>query len=492
MRKRVALLGIYHETNTFIDVATTLDDFKNGYWLERDAIRAEYQGAHHEISGVIEVIDASPDVDLVPVFYAMATPGGIISDETYEAIRFHMMAMLDDVLPVEGCIVVPHGAGVTPTNPDMDGHWLGALREKLGSNIPIIGTLDPHANVSPEMVLATDFLIPYRTNPHIDQFATGCKAAEVMLKTLCGDIKPAQKLFQLPLAISIEQQNTNAHPCKGFYEYAHQLQTEYQLLSAGILLGFPYADVKEMGSALIIASQNNSSQETENIENAGHALREYALVHLQDFDGKKVKIDSVLSDLLDAPKPVLALDIGDNVGGGAPGDSTYLLEYFEKKNIDGVFICLYHPESVKQCLNYQTGDTVKIDLGETDKTYPVEVTLQFVTAGVFQEDTPKHGGFVNYDMGTIAVVKTLLGNTIMLTTKRTPPYSIRQLTAFGLAPIDFNFIVAKGVNAPIAAYSSVCPTIAQLDTPGVTQADMTLFPYKHRRRPLFPFEKVVA
>jgi microcystin degradation protein MlrC len=93
-------------------------------------------------------------------------------------------------------------------------------------------------------------------------------------------------------------------------------------------------------------------------------------------------------------------------------------------------------------------------------------------------------------MGKMAIVRTAQGNHVMLTSKRVPPYSLCQLTAFGIQPESFDFIVAKGVNAPIAAYKDVCKSIVQVDTPGVTQADMTRFVYEHRRKPLYPFENV--
>jgi microcystin degradation protein MlrC len=265
MQKRVALLGIYHETNTFIDTPTTLADFKNGYWLSGEAIRNEYAGAHHEISGVIELIDECPDMKLVPVLYASATPGGLIQKEAYEAILAEMMAALDAVLPVDGCIVVPHGAGVAESYSDMDGHWLGLLREKLGSKIPIIGTLDPHANVSPAMVAATDALVAYATNPHIDQRATGRKAAGILVETLRGNQRPVQQLVQLPMAISIEQQYTSKDPCRSLYAFVNEISEQNRLLSTSVLLGFPYADVAEMGSAFMLVADEKRDANARNL-----------------------------------------------------------------------------------------------------------------------------------------------------------------------------------------------------------------------------------
>ena len=489
MKKQIALLGIYHETNTFIEMPTTLDDFKTGYWLPGEAIRQEYEGAHHEISGVIEVIDRCSDMELVPVLYASATPGGMIQKSAYEAVLAEMINALDAVLPVDGCIVVPHGAGVAESYPDMDGHWLTLLREKLGPEIPITGTLDPHANVSPAMVAATDALVAYATNPHIDQRVTGKKAAELMVSTLRGVILPVQQLVQLPMAISIEQQYTSHEPCLSLYDHVRQLSEQNQLLSASVLLGFPYADVPEMGSAFIVVADEKEDHQTKNrLQAVGQKLTEHILSRKGAFNGKKNDIHTVLPSLSARQKPVLMLDMGDNVGGGASGNSTHLLEALETAAIAPVFCCVYDPEAVSKANQYQPGDSFRLAIGEDRKKYGTNVTLVGMSDGKFTESTPKHGGFVNYDMGETAIVVTEKGNTVMLTTRRTPPYSLRQMTAFGLAPESFSVIIAKGVNAPIAAYSAVCPSIVQVDTPGVTQADMTLFSYENRRKPLFPFE----
>jgi len=111
-------------------------------------------------------------------------------------------------------------------------------------------------------------------------------------------------------------------------------------------------------------------------------------------------------------------------------------------------------------------------------------------AGDFTESQPRHGGKTHFHMGPCAVVETDGGLTILLTTRRTPPFSLNQLTSCGLDPASFRVLVAKGVHAPVAAYRAVCNTLIRVNTPGVTTADMTSLPYRHRRKPLFPFEEV--
>ena len=141
---------------------------------------------------------------------------------------------------------------------------------------------------------------------------------------------------------------------------------------------------------------------------------------------------------------------------------------------------------------YQVGEYFNLHLEDesynsSDSSYYVR--LISLKDGKFSEDIPRHGGQTSFDMGKVAIVSIADKCTIMLTSLRIPPFSLKQLTAFGIEPRDFDVIIAKGVNAPIAAYQSVCPTIIQVNTPGVTQADMTLFNFRKRRKPMFPFEE---
>jgi len=485
MNLRVALLGIYHESNTFLEELTTLPDFENGHWLFGQDIIREYKNAHHEIGGMLEVMECE-GIEVVPIMYAEATPGGKIASATYSRLLKSMMKALEKNLPVDGCLVVPHGAAVSEKFLDLDGHWLSMLRKKLGPLVPIIGTIDPHANVSEIMAASTNCLVAYKTNPHLDQRAVGKEAATIMAGFLKARIKPLQKLFQLPMVISIEQQYTGRDPCLSLYNFARHLNKVEGVLSISIVLGFPYADVKEMGTSVIVVTDNDSKLANE----IGNKIKEYILNDKERFVGKKMKISEVLPTLAKSKKPVLMLDMGDNVGGGAPGNSTFLLEELERFGSEKFFICLYDPQAVKQANAYELGNTFTVRLtNDVPTDLVVSVKLLHKGSGKFRETDPRHGGQVNYDMGNIAVVQTQNGNIIMLISLRIPPFSLQQLVSFGIDPGTFDVIIAKGVNAPIAAYQSVCRTIIQVDTPGVTRADMTLFSYHNRRIPLFPFEK---
>ncbi|HEU5053540.1 MAG TPA: M81 family metallopeptidase [Hanamia sp.] len=484
MAFRIALLGIYHESNTFLSQPTTLTDFEKGHWLFGADIISEYKDAYHEVGGMIEGLE-DEEIVLLPVMFAEATPGGTITSDTYFVLLEEMIACLEKILPVDGCLVVPHGAGVSEQFPDMDGHWLSVVREKVGKNVPIIGTIDPHANVSNLMTSSTDALIAYKTNPHIDQRQVGKEAALLLLRYLKNEVTPLQILFQLPLIISIEQQYTGKDPCKSLYNYVASLSKEKDILSISMVLGFPYADVKEMRSSVIVVTDNNKNQAL----SVGEKIEEYIIERKQNFVGEKMDINAVLPIIDRSKKPVLLLDMGDNVGGGSSGNSTYLFEQLENYQNCNFFICLFDPEAVKQSSAYEPGNYFTIQLTNFEGRHLlVPVMLVEKGDGKFKETDPRHGGQVNYDMGKISVLLTQNGNTVMVMSLRIPPFSLKQLTTFHIKPETFDVIIAKGVNAPIAAYETVCNTIIQVNTPGVTAADMTVFKYKNRPVPLFPFE----
>ncbi len=485
MKKRIALLGIYHETNTFSKQLTTLAEFRSGFWLEEGAITKEYRSAYHEISGIIEVIESSDEYELVPVFYAYATPSGMVTEDALESILARLWELYDKNGPYDGILVVPHGAGVAENHPDMDGYWLQQLRARAGDEIPIIGTLDPHANVSPLMADSTNGLFPYQTNPHIDQARVGREAARMMIAVLSEGRKFTQTLIQLPLAISIEQQYTSESPCLDLLQLAENVRARHGLYSVSLLLGFPYADVAELGSAFILISEPGQTPASGNRE-AAEELRGYARRHLHSLNGKKLHIRDWIPLFPEKEKPVLLLDMGDNVGGGSSAQSTHLLEELDQAGLSRTFICVYDPAAVKRLEN-ASGVPAELVVGESG--YVIVPESYRLIEGKFKELTPKHGGFVNYDMGASAIVKTVNGQTVMLTSLRTVPFSLQQLLAYDLQPDSFDFIVAKGVNAPIAAYKDVCKHLCKVDTPGDTSADMTRFTFTNRRIPLFPFEE---
>lgn len=484
----VGMIAWIQESNTFLGQPTTLADYESHLLLLGPAAARLAADPHHEYAGFQDGLLAA-NLTPCPIFAARALPAGALSTSAEIELLRRLASEVERVLPdVAGFLAAPHGANVGEQFPDLDGCWLGWLRERAGQR-PIIAAIDPHANLSPAMIQATDAITAYRTNPHIDQRARGLEAADLMARTLRGEIRPTQAACFPPMAINIERQCTEEEPIAGLYRLADEIRSRPGVLSASIVLGFPYSDVAEMGSATIVVTDNDPALAQQLADELGAAMWELR----EPLAGHLIDVSTALDLAAALPGPVCLLDMGDNVGGGSPADGTVIATALHERKQGPSFVCLFDPAAVQSCQAAGVGQRLSLSLGaHSDQRHgaPLDVTVEVLKLvdGKFRESEPRHGGFSEFDQGLTAIVRTDSQLTVMLTSRRMVPFSTSQLTTFGLQPQDFRYIVAKGVNAPLAAYRPVCPSIVRVNTPGVTTADMTTLNYQHRRRPLYPWE----
>ncbi len=487
---RIGIISIQHESNTFVRTPTTIDDFKHDVLAIGEKVRRVFQDALHEVGGFFVGLDQA-NLEAVPVFAARAVPGGQVTKETLDTLTSIMLEQLEVAGELDGLLVAPHGAAVCESIRDMDGYWLKLVRQRIGNSIPMLCTLDAHANVSQRMIDLCDATIVYRTNPHIDQFERGLEAVKLMALTVNGNIKPTQAACLVPVAINIERQHTQSEPCQSLYTHADKMLQRDDVLSNSIVLGFPYADVEEMGASFVVITDNNPALAEELVKELGDEL----ISRREEFVARLIGIEEALDQAEQLEGPVCLLDMGDNVGGGSPADGTLILHAFQQRKGLTCCACLFDPEAAQAAIEVGAGDSIsQFAMGgkhddRLGSPFVADVTVISVHDGRFTENEVRHGGKTEYNMGPSAVVETDSGLTILLNSFRTPPFSLKQLTSCDINPEKYNFLVAKGVQAPLAAYSPVCPNFIRVNSPGPTSADMIKLEYQHRRQPLFPFER---
>jgi microcystin degradation protein MlrC len=487
---RVGIVALQHESNTFFGTPTTMADFEKGALLTGKDIRAHYGESHHEVGGFFAGLEAQ-DIEPVGVFLAWATPGGIVAARTLEDLLAAMLGALKAAGQLDGVLVAPHGAGVAENARDMDGAWLRELRSRVGPRMPIIGTLDLHANLSETMVRATNALVAYRTNPHLDQRERGIEAARLMARVLRGQIRPTQTAAYPPLAINIERQSTASSPCRECFDALGDIRADQRVLAASLLLGFPYADVREMGTSVLVVTDDDPDL----AQRLADDFAEYLRLRRHDFVGKLVSVDTAIEQAAAARPPVCLLDMGDNVGAGSPADGTVLLEALVNRGVGKAFVSLCDPVAVERAVAAGIGAKLELPLGATTdqrhgKPFAASVRVRGIYNGKFNEPEARHGGRTDYDMGTTVVLELSGGQTVMVMSRRVAPVSLHQLTSCHVEPGAFQVIVAKGVHSPVAAYAAVCPTMVRVNTPGVTTADLGQLSFQNRRKPMFPFEEI--
>ena len=486
---RIALAGFLHESNTFLPVPTTYEDFASTSLTVEDEVLDRWHGANHELGGMVDGA-AAEGLTLEPLLATFAVPSGTLTAEAFERIADGILSRLAKSLPVDGLLVALHGATVAAEHPDADGEVLRRLRARLGPDVPIVATFDLHANVSRQMIANCNAAVIYRSNPHLDQRARGLEAAALMARILRGEVRPVQALETPPLLIRISRQYTAVEPARLLYDDVAEVRTWPGILSASAAMGFYYADVPEMGASFLAVADSDESL----ARKAAQWLARRAWERREEFAGGLPAPAQAIEQAAAAGRtPVTLMDVGDNVGGGSPGDSTVLLAELLRQGVTGAMVVLYDPEAVAQCTEAGVMQQVQLRVGaKTDRLHgdPVEIRgrVRILSDGLFEETQVRHGGWRFNDQGITAVVETEEQHTIVLTSRRMAPMSLEQVISLGIHPERKRVLVAKGVVAPRAAYEPVSAEVIAVDTPGVTADDPALFDYKHRRRPIYPLE----
>lgn len=486
--KRVGLVSFMHESNSFLPVPTTLELFGKVAVLDGPEILQHWQGTHHEIGGILEAAPAF-GLEIVPLITADAVPGGSVDESAYEEILGRIVRRLGRE-QMDGLLLSLHGAMVAEHLDDADGTTAERIRAVVGPEISIVVTLDLHANVSERLLSNVTAATVYRTYPHLDQRERGREAAGILARTLEGTIHPTMAYQKPPMVFSILAQRTSEEPMTGLMQMVEELVTTPGIISASVAAGFPYADVAAMGPTMLVVSDGDPAR----ARDAARLLADYAWSRRDLFCRTGTPIAVAVDEVREATAtPVALLDIGDNVGGGGPGDGTLIFQALRDAEVAGVLVVLYDPDAVRACASAGVGQRVDLAVGgKTDRLHgqPVRVKgrLRLLHDGFFEESRARHGGARTNNQGLTAVLETDTRDIVVLTSLRIPPFSLEQILSLGIKPQRQRAIIVKGSIAPRAAYEAVTARFIEVDSPGVTAGDPRRFEYRRRRRPMYPFE----
>ncbi|MHB8646721.1 MAG: M81 family metallopeptidase, partial [Thermomicrobiales bacterium] len=184
--RRIAIGGIAHETNRFSNVPTDFEQFRQRVLIGGRDLVTGFAGTRTVVGGFLDGI-AATGATAVPLLFASATPGGIVTRAAYAALRQSLLEYLRAAGAIDAVLLGLHGAMVTEDVEDAEADLLRAIRGIVGPRVPLIATLDSHANISRAMVRAADALIAYTTYPHIDTYERGYEATTLLQRLLEGE-----------------------------------------------------------------------------------------------------------------------------------------------------------------------------------------------------------------------------------------------------------------------------------------------------------------
>lgn len=494
---RVALAGLFHETHVFLDGITPLTAFD---WRDAPALLSA-RGDGSPLDGVLEVAERH-GWNVVPTVDLRTRPSATAADEVVDAFWDALRSGLDRARGdggLDALILVLHGAMASVSHPDVEGEILKRLALHMGpERPPVFGVLDLHANVGPTSVQHVDALLAYRRNPHDDARAAAVRVAELAAHCLTEHVRPRMHARPAGVVWAPTGTGTDNAPMRELLVAARRLEDRHAdaLYAIEVLAGFAYGDAPEMGASMLAVARPSPQ---------GDAAAHEALAELCDLAWtlrhEGVVLEEDPEDLLPRILPVRSGTVvlsepSDNIGGGAPGDGTGALRALLKHDAQDALVTIADPVSVQAALGVQVGGTVRLQVGGRGSRFdpgPVamEATLLHRSDGDFElEDRQSHlasMGGVHVRMGPCAVVRHR-GVTVLLTSRKTPPFDLGQLRSQGLEPTDFRIIVAKAAVAHRRAYDRIATDQHALATPGPCPADLTALPYRFRPRPAFPFE----
>ncbi len=479
------------ETNTFSPQRCDLEDFEAYLLLEgAPAIRAQLAGARQEMGGFLARAEER-GFEIEPLVVADAWSAGPVTRRAFDHILSRILDAIRAALPADGVLLALHGAMVVEDDPDGDGAILQAVRQVVGPAVPIVATLDTHANVTRRMIDHADALVGYWTYPHIDMFETGQRAADVLFRITEAGSRPAMAFCKLPLIVPAEGMQTTSGPNHAMIEAAKTLAADPGYLDASVLLVQPWLDIPEMGSAVIVVAADGD------MARAG-AQAQVLAQRLWDmrraFDVDLIPIETALDRTLAAPgRPVTLSDSADSTGSGSPGDSTAILKaLIARDTAETALLTIVDPQAVTACFAAGVGATVSISVGgKRDHIYNTPALVQGQVLRLEHDARFRFKGKVatgvETRLGDIAVlgigsIRLLLSDLPALTVD---PELYRSV---GLEPLQAKIVVVKSPNLFRANYASISHAIIMVDAPGLSSGNLRAVPFRHISRPIYPLD----
>jgi microcystin degradation protein MlrC len=479
MTPRIGIGGLWHETNTFAPGQTVLADFE-AYGLADGSgpVEEAFAGTGTEIGGALAACEALGAV-AAPFFWAGAVPGPTVSAPTHAVLVERFLARLEEALPLDGLLLALHGAMVAEDVEDPESSLLAQVRERVGS-IPLAVVLDLHGNPGDGLVEEADIVLAYETYPHTDAADRAAEAAKLLLETIDGELAPLATGRRLPLLTSPLVQATAERPMRDLLAAARAAEARPGVVRASLLPGYAYADVPRLGFTVVVTGEDGAANE------AADELAEQAWALRDDFRPDLVSTAEAVEQAQAANGPIVLAEVSDNVGGGAPGNSTHVLRALVEAGADGAVAVLHDPQGAATAVEAGAGVEVELDVGEP------ALSLRGRVARAGQARYRRTGSYMTgseVDMGVSAVVEAR-GVEVVLTSRRVMPFDADHLRAVGIDPARRRILVAKSAIAWRAAFEDVTTDALYVDTPGVCTPRLETLPYRRAPRPVVPLDPV--
>lgn len=471
---RIGIAGIAIECSTFSPAQTTEDMFRVA---KGDDIYRRYPFLHED--SVLR-----QKAQWLPAMVSAATPGGIVTAETYQSLLEQTLEALEKNKPYDALFFDIHGAMSVVGLDDPEGEFIIKIREVIGT-APIISTcMDLHGNVSHRLAENTDLMTCYRLAPHDDAMESKRRAVSNLVERLeTGRGRPKYKAWvKVPILLPGEKTSTRVEPAKSLYAGIAPVAALKGVVDAGIWIGYAWADEPRNHAVVMVTGDRKRVVKRSAKKLAQHF---WDVRHDFAFIAPTASLEECLEAALQSDKkPFMISDMGDNPTAGGAGDVTWtlarVLERPEFKNADGptlIYASIPGPDMVQKALKAGVGARVQAYVGAmVDDRYQPPVLLNGTVAYI--RENP---------VNTEVVIKT--GSLYVIVTEKRKPYHYEEdFENLGFKPGETDIIMIKVGYLPTSVYNMRGDWM-MADTRGGVDQNLLELPYKRIERPMFPLDK---
>jgi microcystin degradation protein MlrC len=479
---RVLIAGFQHETNTFAPSKTGYDDFVRGGAFPALARGSDLLGMRDINIPVGGFIGAMRDAELVPVLWAGATPAAHVTRDAFERIAGEIVGTADGV---DAIYLDLHGAMVCEHLDDGEGELLERLRQAVGPRIPIVASLDLHANVTRKMLTQADALVAYRTYPHVDMAETGTRAAFLLRRILQRGNALTLASRQIPFLIPLNGMCTLVEPACAVYQAMDAAETRHGV-SLSFAMGFPAADFPECGPMVWGYGDSDSIEQevaalTDRI--VGREA-EWAVPLLEPEEA----VRKAMAIAATASRPVVIADTQDNPGGGGDSDTTGMLRALVACGArDAALGLMVDPAAAAAAHAAGVGADITIGLGghsgvAGDEPFEATYRVEQLSDGVCQYGGPMmHGKW----SGVGPSARLSLGGVQIVVSSHKDQMLDRNLYRMaGVEPEKMKILVNKSSVHFRADFQPIAEAVLVAKAPGPLLADPADYPWTRLRKGL--------
>ena len=482
---RIFTASLATETNTFSPVPTDRASFEMAFY----AGPGQHPDTPTLCSSPIVALRRRADAEGLTVIEGTATwaePGGLVQGQTFEALRDEILGQLKAALPVDAVILGLHGAMVAQGYDDCEGDLLARVREIVGPDVVISCEFDPHSHLTPKRVAGCNILAAFLEFPHTDFYERGEHVVELGLAAARGEIKPIISTFDCRMIAVLP---TSREPMRSFVDRIKALHGKDGILSVSVIHGFMAADVPEMGTRIVVVTDNDQAKGDTLAERLGmelYAIREKTAMDMLGIDDG---IDRALAARKASPaKPAVIADVWDNPGGGVAGDGTFVLRRILERGVDKVGVAtIWDPIAVTFC--HAAGEGAVIDLRFGGKAgpqagEPIDATIEVLK--VVDEGWQSFGPS-RVTLGPTALVR-IVGTEVdvILNTNRTQTFEPDIFSNLGIEPAGKDILLIKSTNHFYAGFAPVAAEIIYVSAPSSYPSNPRVTNYTKLTRPVWP------